>query len=70
MYEEIIQEMKDKFQATIEILEKNYSELEQECKLKDKKIKELFKREIEGQSPDIEELKNENEYLQLNILNL
>lgn len=36
--------------------------------MKDLKIKEMINKE--GSAPEIEELKNENEYLQLNVLNL
>ena len=67
-YEELLGEMEGKFKACLSTLEGSYLELENECKAKDKKIKDLKKRK--EYPPDIEELKNENEYLHLSILQL
>ena len=64
----MIDEIKVNFSGHIQTLEKSYSFLEHQCKVKDTKIKELIRRQ--NAPPDIEELRNENQYLQLNILNL
>jgi predicted nucleic acid-binding Zn-ribbon protein len=42
--------------------------LESECRQKERRIRDLRKRK--EYAPEIEELKNENEYLHLSILNL
>ena len=43
-YEGMISEVQEKFKETLESLEKSFQQLENECKIKDKKIKDLKQR--------------------------
>ena len=68
-YEQIIHEMKDRFNECLNDLDKAYADMEKQVEEKDKKIKEISKRQYQLPS-NIEELIDENEYLKLNILEL
>jgi hypothetical protein len=57
-YETVIEEMREKFEQCLDQVERNYHELEHECKEKDKRLKEYIKKQ--DLPPDLEELKNEN----------